>query len=480
VEEAKTVKAPEHLVQAKKATKFKLPDTYLIIIGLMVFAAILTYIIPAGVYDMKVDPATGKKVVDAATFHYIKSSPTSLLQFLLSFSRGLIKRNVIILNVLLICGCFHVVSETKGLAHFFGYMIDRLHDKALLIIPVIMAIFGFLGSTGALVNSTIAFITIGLVIASQLGMDRVFAVAVIYLSTSAGYGSSFMSIYSVQLAQQIADIPVLSGTEFRIVVSIIIVAVSIVYTMLYCFRVRKDPTKSVLWGTTAWGFDDVDMNAQFNATLSIRDIIICILTFGSFGLFVYGALKYKWGQDMMTAMMVFTAIVGGKVGGMTFTEIAKHYVEGARKVLYGVMLIGFANSISLILQDGKIIHTIIHAVSIPLSHMSGAMAGIVMFWFNLIFNFLVPSATGQAAIVMPIMTPLADVVGLTRQVAVLAYQYGDGLSNTIFPVSSSLVASLAIAGVPFDRWLKFQLPLFTIWTVICSVAIGIAVVTGYH
>lgn len=477
--EKNNVNEGKPLEKVKKAEKFKMPDTYLIIVGIMIFAALLTYIIPAGVYGTKLDPVTGKEVLDSASFQYVKNTPTTLIQFLLAFSHGLTKQGTMILNVILICGCFHVVNETKGLSNFFGYVIAKLHTKALLIIPVVMVLFGFLGSSGALVNSTIAFVPIGLVIASQLGMDRVFAMAVIYLSTFAGFGSSFMSVSSVQIAQQLADLPVLSGSGFRIVVSAVIVLAAIIYTMIYCFRVRKDNTKSVLWGTEAWGFDDIDQNENFDAKITIKDLIIVVCTFGSFGLFVWGAINKDWGQDMMAAFMVFCAIFCGLLSGMSCEKVAKEFVVGARKVLYGVILIGFASGISLILTDGQIIHTIIHAVAIPLSKLSGPIAAVAMFWFNLVFNFFVCSASGQAAIVMPIMAPLADIVGLTRQVAVLAYQYGDGLSNTIFPVSSSLVASLAIAGVPFQKWLKFQIPLFLIWVVIASVAISIAVMIGY-
>lgn len=460
--------------------KFKMPDTYLIIVGLMVVAAILTYIIPAGVYEMVKDPHTGKKVIDPNSFHYVEQNGISLLNFLRMFSYGLAKQSKMILNVVLICGCFHVVNETKSLSNFFSAVINALHNKALLIIPVVMVLFGILGTTGALVNSTIAFIPVGLVIAAQFKMDRVFAMAIVYLSTFAGFGSSFMSINSVQVAQAIAELPILSGSEFRLVVTSIIIAVAIIYTMIYCFRVRADRTKSVLWGTPQIDFDDIDINTDFTVRLRWQDLVIVLLTFGSFGWFVYGALNCDWGQETMAAFMVFSAVVGGKLVGFTFEEIAKHFVAGARKVLYGVILIGFAQGIALILAEGKIIHTIVHAVAVLLSKTSGPWAAVLMFWFNLVFNFFVCSASGQAAIVMPIMTPLADAIGLTRQVAVLAYQYGDGLSNTIFPVSSTLVASLAIAGVPFNKWLKFQVPLFLIWTVIASVAIAIAVMIGYH
>lgn len=469
----------EKEIKTKEKKAFKLPDTYVIIVSIMLFAAFLTYIIPAGLYGTKIDAISGKEILDSASFQYVKNTPTSLLQFLQAFNKGLAKQSTMILNVILICGCFRVVNDTKALSNFFSSVIAKLHNKALLIIPVIMILFGFLGSTGALVNSTIAFLPIGLVVASQLGMDRVSAMAIIYLSTFAGFGSSFMSINSVQVAQQIADLPLLSGSGLRMVVSMVIIAATIIYTLIYCTKIRKDPTKSVLYGTSAQGFEGVAQDADFDAHITVKDIIINILTFGGFGLFVYGAINLGWGQDMMASFMVFIAIASGFIAGMNPDEIAKSFVGGAKGVLYGVILIGFASGISLILADGQIIHTIIHAVAIPLSKLTGPIAAVFMFLFNLVFNFFVCSASGQAAVVMPIMAPLADIVGLSRQVAVLAYQYGDGLSNTIFPVSSSLVASLAIAGVPFQKWLKFQVPLFVIWVVIASVAISIAVMTGY-
>lgn len=458
--------------------QFKLPDTYVIMVGIMFFAALLTYIIPAGTYEFMIDPVSGNEVLNPDTFHYVTRTPTTLLQFLQAPLKGLKKQSSMILAVIVICSCFRVVNDTRALDHFFTTAINTFKGKAMLLIPVIMALFGFLGSTGALVNSTVAFIPIGLVVASQLHMDRVAAMAIIYLATFAGFGSSFMSVNSVQVAQEIAELPILSGAEFRMVVSAIIVCVSIAYTMRYAKKIIKDPTKSVLYGTAQYGFDGV-VDEKIEAKLTWQDIVIVILTFGGFGVFVYGAINLDWGQDMMCAFMLFIAVVSGLLAKMTPDEIAKSFKNGTKGIVPGMILVGFATCISIILTDGQIIHTIIHAVAIPLSKLPGPISAIAMFLFNLVFNFFVCSASGQAAIVMPIMTPLADAVGITRQVAVLAYQYGDGLSNTIFPVSSTFIASLGIAGVPYERWLKFQLPLFAVWVVIASIAISVAVMIGY-
>ena len=198
--------------------QFKLPDTMVIIFIIMIFVALLTYIIPAGTYDTIID-AAGEEVVDPNSFHYISRSPVSILEFFKAPLNGLKKQSSMILSVIVICSCFRVVNDTKALSNF--------QHRAILLIPVIMTLFGILGSTGALVNSTVAFIPIGLVIASQLGMDRISAMAIIYLATFAGYGSSFMSVTSVQLAQEIAGVPLLSGAGFRAVVSAIIVLSSI-------------------------------------------------------------------------------------------------------------------------------------------------------------------------------------------------------------------------------------------------------------
>lgn len=403
-------------------------------------------------------------------------TPTTLLQLLKAPLAGLKKQSSMILAVILICSCFHVVNDTKALSNFFAAAIHKFQNKAILLIPIIMALFGFLGTTGALVNSTVAFIPIGLVVASQLGMDRISAMAIIYLATFAGFGTSFMSVSSVQIAQEMADVPLLSGSGFRVVVSAIIILVSIIYTLRYSTKIMKDPTKSYLYGTAMQGFEGID-HPDFDVKLTWQDITIVILTFGGFGVFVYGAINLDWGQDMMAAFMLFIAIASGFLAKMTPDEIAASFKRGIKGIAPGMILVGFATGISLIMRWQ---HYPYHH---PCSSNSTVLfnrtiAAVVMFLFNLVFNFFVCSASGQAAIVMPIMTPLADVYGLTRQVAVLAYQYGDGLSNTIFPVSSSLVASLAIAGVPFEKWLKYQIPLFCIWVVIVSIAICVAVMTG--
>jgi len=462
----------------KQKKPFQLPDTYVLIAIMLIVMAILTYIVPAGTYDMIKDEVTGKELVDATSFHYVERTPVTLLQFLMAFYTGLNKNYSTIFFVMLVGGYFKIVNETGAISNGLSVAINGLKEKALIAIPIVMLCFCFLGATGVLINPVVAFIPIGLIVAQQMKMDRIAAMAIIYLGCFSGWCTSFMAASSVQLAQKIADIPVLSGIGLRFVVTMTVAAVTIIYVMRYCWKIRKDPTKSILYGTEYEGFGELD-EVKVEHKFGTRDIVILVLVFGSLILYVWGAVTKGWGQEYMAAFLLASCVAAGFISGMSADEISRSFMKGCREMAYGAILIGFASAIAVLLTNGNIIHTIIYAASLPLSAMPKTLAAVFMFYINLVFNFFVSSASGQAAIVMPIMTPLADVVGLTRQVAVLAYQYGDGLSNTIIPTSGVLMAAIGVAGIPFSKWLKFQVPLFLIWTAICTVAMVVAVLIGY-
>ena len=466
-------------MKEKKKKGFKLPDTYVLVAIMLIVMAALTYIVPAGTYDMVTSEATGKQVVDPNSFHYVQRTPTTILQFLMAFYTGLNKNYSTIFFVTLIGGYFKIVNETGAITNGLAVAIKRLKDKALIAIPIVMLCFAFLGATGVLINPVVAFIPIGLVVAQQMKMDRISAMAIIYLGCFAGWCTSFMAAGSVQIAQQIAEIPVLSGIGLRFIVTSIVTVVTIIYVLRYCRKIRLDNSKSILYGTEYAGFGELDEMEQEHS-FSKKDVLILVIVFGSLAFYVWGAVTKGWGQEYMAAYMLAASVISGFIAGMSADEISRAFMKGCREMAYGAILIGFASAISVLLTDGNIIHTIIYAASLPLKVLPQALAAVAMFYINLVFNFFVSSASGQAASVMPIMTPLADVIGVTRQVAVLAYQYGDGLANTIIPTSGVLMAALGVAGVPFSKWLKFQVPLFLIWTAICTVAIIVAVMIGYH
>lgn len=305
-------------------------------------------------------------------------------------------------------------------------------------------------------------------------LDRISAMAFLYLGTYAGFNSSFMAASSVQIAQEMAGLPLLSGMGFRMVVTAAIVLVTIVYVMRYSLKVSKDPSKSIM-PPSEYPFEN-NISTEVEDKFTARDVIIIALVFGGLAVYVYGCIKYAWGYDYMAAVMMITCIAAGFVGGLNADQIAKSFINGVKKMVYAGFLIGLASAISVIITQGQIIHTIIYYVSMPLVLLPKTIAAVFMFIVNLIFNFFVSSASGQAAIVMPLMVPMSDILEIPRQVAVLAFQYGDGFSNCIIPTSGVLMAALGVARVPFEKWLKFMLPLFLIWVIIGCIAVATGVI----
>lgn len=452
---------------------FKFPDTYVIVAILLIIMAVLTYIVPAGVYDT-VTTESGSTMVDAESFHFVDQNATNLQGLLFSFYTGLKNNAAMIFFVMLIGGYMEIALATTSIQRGLRIMISKMAKKALFLIPLVMLFFAILGATGVLINAVVAFIPLGLAVAEVMKLDRVAAMAFLYLGTYAGFNSSFMSASSVQIAQQMADLPLLSGMSFRVVVTTVIVLVTIAYVMRYAIRVKSHPETSLM-PVTEYPFDE-NMTTEVDDKFTGRDVIILILVFGGLAFYVYGCIKYKWGYDYMAAIMLICCVAAGFVGKMNANEIAKTFVDGTKKMVYAGFLIGLASAISVILTDAQIIHTIIYYISIPLVLLPKALAAIFMFIINLIFNFFVSSASGQAAIVMPIMVPMADILEIPRQVAVLAYQYGDGFSNCIIPTSGVLMASLGVAKVPFQKWLKFMLPLFLVWVLIGAIAVATGVI----
>ena len=455
--------------------KFTMPDTYVIVVFMILLMALLTFIIPAGVYD-SVTSETGRNMVDATSYHSVDQNPATIKSVSFAFYTGLKNNASMIFFVMLVGGYFVIALATTAIQRGLRIAISRLQGKAFIMIPVIMSFFAFLGATGVLVNAVVAFIPLGLAVSQLMGLDKMAALAFLYQGTYAGFNSSFMAASSVQIAQEMAELPLLSGMSFRVVVTIIIVAVTIAYVLRYCIKVNKDPSKSVM-PVDEYPFED-NLSTEVSDTFGMKDVVILLLVFGGLAVYVWGCIKYGWSYDYMVACMMLTCIPAGFIGGMNAIQVAKTFVEGNKKMVYGAVLIGLASAISVVITEAQIIHTIIYYITIPLVALPKALAAVFMFLVNLVFNFFVSSASGQAAIVMPIMVPMADILDIPRQVAVLAYQYGDGFSNCIIPTSGVLMAALGVAKVPFDKWLKFMLPLFAIWVVIGCVAVATGVIIG--
>jgi uncharacterized ion transporter superfamily protein YfcC len=464
----------DNVLKAEKESKFKMPDTYVIIFFLVVFAVILAYIVPAGSYKTLTNEA-GKSIgVDPNSFTFTDNVHLSIADIFCSLYNGLKNGANTIFLVLIVGGVFQIILDTGAVDAIINVTINKLQSKAILIFPTLMLLMIFLGAVGIGINVALAFIPIGIALCKRFKLDPIVSVAMFYLSSNTGFSASPINPYTVLLAQDISSVQFMSGFGFRMIVCCIVSVISVIYVMSYCAKVMKDPVASIMDAYT-------DKEGEGGHTLHVtsRQLIIFISMILSFSYYTWGAVQYNWGLDLLSGVLVALGLFAGILGRLGANGIAKSFVEGCKSMVFSAMLVGFAGAISVVLTKGGVIHSIVHYICIPLLMLPKALAACGMYVANSLINIMIPSGSGQAYVVVPLMAPMADVLGFSRQVAISAFQYGDGFMNAVQPTTSLLMGCLGIAGIPYFKWLRFSLPLFAIYAMISCVALIIAVAIGW-
>ncbi|MFB5087824.1 YfcC family protein [Psychrobacillus sp. PGGUH221] len=456
--------------QKLKRFALKMPDTYVLLFIILLLAALATYLVPSGQFERKV--ADGLTMVVPGTYQSVEGSTVGVMDILLSLQKGMVESGSIIFLVLFIGGLMEVIEATGSIKAGVMKAIDKTKGNEFILIAVITILFALGGAVGAVANSVIAFVSIGMIIAKALRLDPIVAVAITFGATFAGFNVGFINPYSVGIAHKITELPLFSGLLFRIIVFIVIVAVTIWYTWRYAKKVLKDPNNSIL---TNPNFDENEDESELQSEFTKKHKAILIFIGLAFTFMVYGTLQFKWTLDHMSAYFLGISILVGIIGKIHYNQFIIHFIKGAEKLVYGALVVGAARAILVVLEQGQILDTIVYGLSNLFTDLSPIMATMAMFLANTIISIVVPSGSGQAVIIMPIITPLADMIGITRQVAVQTYLFGDGFTNSIIPTSGPLMASLAIAGIPYTKWFKWMFPLFLIWVVIAVITLIIGV-----
>lgn len=459
--------------KSKTKKKFKMPNTYVLVFSFIILAAILTYIIPAGLYSTYIDPVTGIEMVDATSFGYVEGSPATLFDILFSIPNGMTGNSSIIFVIFVTGGVFQVINDTNSVTAGIDRLVKKFGDKSYLIIPIIVTIMSILGALGIVVSTAIALVPLGLIVAKRLKADALAGLTIIYIGAYAGFCTSPMIPATLQYAQTLAGLQPLSGFTFRLVVCIITTLVTIIFAVKYVKELQEGKRQSIV-GEIDLG----DVNTDEVEFTKVHAGVLFV-TFLAFAVYAYGAFNLGWGNNQMSGMLIFAMVASAVIARVHPDKVAAGFIKGAKDMTFGALIVGVAAAISNVMSGGVIIHTIIYAICLPLAYLPQTIAAVFMFIINLVFNFFVSSGAGQAAIVMPLMAPMADVLDITRQVSVLAYQWGDGFSNILIPTSGVLMGCLGVAKVPFEKWLKFIMPLFLSWTAIGVVGMVVSVLIGY-
>ncbi len=457
--------------------KSRVPHTYVIICGFVILMAILTYVIPAGSYSAVFNEEIGKDVIDPNSFEYVEKSPVSLLSLLTSVTLGMQGVGDVIFFVFIIGGSMEIINATGAIEHGVGTL-ARNKFMGKFFIPVFAFVFGLMGATFGASDELVVFAPIGVAVAHAFGYDALTGLSAVTLGAACGFNAGFLNPFSTGVAQSIAELPMYSGIELRIVVFVIMFAVTVWYIMRYAKKVKADPKASIVYGCRCeTEKEDVDISQI--AKMGKRDVAIMLLFVAGIIFMVYGVFNWEWYIDEMSGIFIAVGVIAGIIGGLNLNKIANTFVEGAASLTFGALVTGFAKAIVIVMEEGQIMDTIIHALSQAVIALPTGISVVGMFIVQIIVNFFIPSSTGQAATIMPIMIPLSDIVQVTRQTAVLCFQFGDGFSNSIIPTSTVLMSYLAVTKVPYNKWFKFIWPLMLIWICIGAVILIAANLINY-
>lgn len=461
---------------SKTKKKFQTPHTFVILVALIILAALATYVVPAGEYTRYVDENTGRTIVEAGSYTRIESNPVNLLQIPMLIYRAIVAAASTVTFILIIGGSFEIINSTGALEALCGKLAKAFKGRALLVIPVFLTLFAVFGTTMGMSAEVMIFIPMGIALATSLGLDMVTGVAMIAMGAACGFTAGLLNAFNVGVAQEIAEVPLFSGMGYRAVLLVVLLIIDTVYIIWYEKRVKAHPEKSILAGENI----DVNFTLDENAgDMTPQQIAVLLVMGGGFALLIWGLGAKGWYFEEMSGLFLVMGIVAGLICGYGPNKLAKTFGAGAAGITVGALIVGVARGVEMALSDACIIDTIIYYIANLVNVMPGSFKAIGMFLAQSLINVLITSGTGQAAVTMPLMTPIADLIGLSRQTAVLAFQMGDGFSNSILPTSSALMGYLAVSKIPYPKWLRFMVPLFLIWTLAgCIFMLG-ALAIGY-
>ncbi|WP_349536798.1 YfcC family protein [Sagittula sp. NFXS13] len=449
----------------------RMPHIYVILFVFTALAALATHFVPAGLYD-RVTLSNGRSAVDPDSFRYVDASPIGWEQFMLAVPQGLVNASTVVFFTFIIGGMFMVIRRTGMIDVVVDKLTRRFASRRVMMIPALMVIFAVVATLIGTQELALVYVPVILPLMIALRFDSITAVGTALLATTAGFTAGILNPINTGLGQTIAELPLYSGAGLRSVLFICLLVAGIAYLMRYALRVQKNPDTSLLANDPKEAakrkayVHDLDAPAM---RFTSRQAWAGLAALMFFGVMIWGVLTRGWFMMEMAGLFVLMGVTVGLIAGLTPGKICDAFNEGFRDVLMGAIIVGLARAVAVMLEQGQVMDTLVHGLGNLVGDLPSSVSAVGMFVSQLGFNFVVPSGSGQALVTMPIMAPVSDLIGVTRQNAVLAYQLGDGLSNIFFPTSGYFMATLALAGVSWDRWIRFFLPLFGVWIGIATV-----------
>ncbi len=443
----------------------KFPHPLSLLFVCILVAASLTWVLPAGQYERRQDEATGRSIVVSGSYRTTGANPIGPGQALVAIPKGMADAGSVIFFVFLIGGAFSAVDKTGALRSLVDVLVLKSEGRGILVIPVVAVLFATLGALENTQEEIIALIPVLLLLTRRLRLDPLVAVAMSAGSAAVGASFSPLNPFQVLIAQKLSQLQPGSGAGFRTAFLLVAVAGWIVATMRYSARTRGPLDQPATEPVTAVSMDG-------------RNLVILATVVTAFGVFVVGIMKFNWDFDQLSAPFVAMGIGAGLVGGLGVSGTAIAFAEGFASMASAAMMIGTARAISVVLDQGHVIDTLVYSLVTPLATLPSYASALGMMILHVAVHVPVPSVSGQAVLTMPVLIPVGDLVSIPRQAVVLAYQYGAGLTDIVTPTNGGMMAVLVAANVPFEKWIRFALPLFGALLALGGLAVTAAVATG--
>ncbi|MFY0652573.1 MAG: YfcC family protein [Cyclobacteriaceae bacterium] len=472
----------------------KLPHVFVLLTIIILVVSLFSYVVPSGSFERKeMEIGTIKRIVvvpgsyKPIPKHYSlkgvfigdevegKATPIGLLGFLSAIPKGLESSAEIIFFIFLIGGIFGVIKKTGTITASIQTLISRYGNSGPLLTIILMMVISASGSTLGMGEEFIPLVPMFLYISHKLGYDKLYGLALVLLSAEIGFASATTNPFTVQIAQGIAEVPLGSGIVFRLVFYLVMLSIAILYMLRYGRKLREDASNSYL---EEGNFFEEAEGVEIQTLTKTHKTIVVVSSLLFVGI-LYCTQVLGWWMAEMGAGFLLIGICAAVLAKLSMSEATKSFIQGMEEMLVGALVVGFAKGIQVVMMEAQIMDTIIQYASISLHGLPKIVAAEGMLVFQTILNFFIPSGSGQAATTIPLMAPLADLLGISRQTAIFAFTCGDGFANLIIPTSGILMAMLGIAGIPFKAWIRFILPLFGILITVSAIFLAIAVLINY-
>ncbi len=450
--------------------KLRVPHTYVLLFILLLLAATSTHFIPAGAFDRVTKEK--RQIVAPDSYHHVASNPASVVDIFLAFPKGLLEVSHIVFYIFIVGGAFGVIAATGAIDAGIHALVRTLGKFQSALVPVLTLAFAVGGGTFGMAEETLPFLPALVLLSRSLGYDSLTGGAIALVGANAGFAGAFLNPFTVGVAQGIAGLPLFSGLEFRLGVWAMLTFATVIYVSRYAANVKREPQSSPVFLLDQKRATIEEASTQ--TKLQPRQALVLVLFMLTFVALIYGALELEWGINELSALFFALTILAGPVGGLSLNATAEKFIEGAASLTGGALVVGLARATLVVLTEAQVIDTIMFALSNLVRELPSQASVLGIYVSQVLLSIIVPSGGGQAAISIPLLAPLSDLLGVTRQTMVLAYQFGDGFTNIFTPTQGYFMAGLALIGIPWNIWARWLMPLLVIWLALGLVALLVA------